>query len=525
MSRLFRTAIALFTAAAVTAAEPVALFSLDAGAQQTTFTNRATAGLLFQTTRPLAVTAVGMRMPSTQQDARYWVRVYQADTQELLFREVIVPAQSKPRDGFVYAQLPAPAALPPGKYQLCITAPVANTIPFIITPAVPHAGNEDIRILESWWDENEYAYPWKAFTQDKSPAYLLGANLLCAPSTQQPATPPVIGLPPPPPLGEPANPNASPAARALLKRFHELPQQKEKRILSGQFAGWYPLLSLEPFYLIHKQTGQWPAVAGFDYYETYTATIPVPPDTYKLPRWQYINELIKIYSGMGGLVTISLHSTNPWTGGLAWDKTLDFEDLFDPATPAAKEYRRQIDAVADGLADLQQAGVTVLFRPFHEMTNPFWWGRQSSAGFCRLWRELFDYYTHVRKLNNLIWVWSPLCDGNPMRYYPGGAYVDMTGLDVYSDTLTVARDTYNKILAAAPNKPFALTEFGPFSGHNFGKESGYDYARLVDEITNNLPRCVYFLAWRDAKGIHRNPNSRGLMLHPLVGNIAAPAAQ
>jgi hypothetical protein len=136
-----------------------------------------------------------------------------------------------------------------------------------------------------------------------------------------------------------------------------------------------------------------------------------------------------------------------------------FEDLLDPRTPAFARYRGQLDEIARGLADLQDAGVPVLFRPLHEMTGAFWWGARDPVAFRLVWRDLFDYFTRVKGLHNLIWVWSPLVSTRAMDYYPGNAYVDVTGLDIYAVGVAGAKAVYAEL--AKTGKPFAVTEFGP----------------------------------------------------------------
>lgn len=322
---------------------------------------------------------------------------------------------------------------------------------------------------------------------------------------------------PEPPKGAPADAQSLPMIRALLTSFRELPAKREGKLLSGQFMGWFPVVSLATANDLYRQTSNWVAVAGFDYYETFVNMPRTKPDTFKPPRWQLVNELAKTYWQMGGLVTISCHMTNPWDGGLAWSKTGRFEDLLDTRTPACARYREQIDEIARGLAELQDAGVPVLFRPFHEMTGAFWWGGRDPETFRKVWRQLFVYYTRDKGLHNLIWVWSPLVSTKALDYYPGNAYVDVTGLDIYAKSVASAQAVYKKLKTI--EKPFAVTEFGP-PGNALDNTSPrhYDYGPFARQIAEFLPDAVYFLAWRDAWGLHRNLNAKRLLDDPLVLN-------
>jgi beta-mannanase len=314
-----------------------------------------------------------------------------------------------------------------------------------------------------------------------------------------------------------ADPTALPMTRTLLGALRELPSKTDKKLLSGQFMGWYPVASLATANEIYQQTSNWVAVAGFDYYETFVNTPKTKPDLFKPPRWRLINEFAKAYWQMGGLVTVSCHMTNPWDGGLAWSKTGRFEDLLDKGTPAYARYKEQIDEVARGLAELQDAGVPVLFRPFHEMTGAFWWGGRDPVAFQKIWRELFTCFTQEKGLHNLIWVWSPLVSDKAMSYYPGSAHVDVVGVDIYASGVATAKGVYADLKKTG--KPFAVTEFGP-PGNALDNHSprNYDYGPFARQIAESLPDAVYFLAWRDAWGLHRNLNARQLLDDPRVLN-------
>ena len=90
-------------------------------------------------------------------------------------------------------------------------------------------------------------------------------------------------------------------------------------------------------------------------------------------------------------------------------------------------------APGKGLKELQEENVPVLWRPLHEFDGGwFWWGKCGPQLFIQLWRLMYDRFTNLHQLNNLIWV---LGYSGEMRdgWYPGDAYVDCIGGDAYSD--------------------------------------------------------------------------------------------
>ena len=46
---------------------------------------------------------------------------------------------------------------------------------------------------------------------------------------------------------------------------------------------------------------------------------------------------------------------------------------------------------------------------------------------------MFDYFSKTKNLHNLLWVYSPDHGAKVASYYPGDRYVDVVGLDAYTD--------------------------------------------------------------------------------------------
>jgi hypothetical protein len=89
----------------------------------------------------------------------------------------------------------------------------------------------------------------------------------------------------------PANPNANPKARALLKYFQSLAGRADKHIVSGQFTDFGNGAKLQLMDQIHDKTGHWPAMIGVDYADlgrgslTFTHGPQSPPGDFDYRRF------------------------------------------------------------------------------------------------------------------------------------------------------------------------------------------------------------------------------------------------
>ena len=126
---------------------------------------------------------------------------------------------------------------------------------------------------------------------------------------------------------------------------------------------------------------------------------------------------------------------------------------------------RDLEAVADRLLELQEAGVAVVWRPLHEASDRwFWWGTDGPGPCVALYRLMFDVFVNRKGLRNLIWVWTTDGTENALDWYPGDDCVDVVGRDFYYhprrgdhaslvDLFTAARDLFGgrKIVALTEN--------------------------------------------------------------------------
>lgn len=306
----------------------------------------------------------------------------------------------------------------------------------------------------------------------------------------------------------PADPGLNARGRAILAYFQALQAAPELKLVSGQFCGWSGSASFSEMSKIHEATGQWPAMIGLDYctWVEGEAAIGIAQP----------NRLAEAYWRDGGLVNISWHAPNPANakGGGLRDKGVDLATLLVKGTPVHDRWMASLDQVAAGLAELQEAGVIVIWRPLHEMNGGwFWWGGKPPGDFIAVWRHMFDYLTHTKGLHNLVWAYGPNHGRQTAAYYPGDAYTDLIGLDAYTDHIDESHIKGYPDLVRI-KKVFGLTEYGPHGAAN--PPGNFDYRRLLDGVAEHFPAARHFLCWNEKWNPAENHFAREFYNDPRV---------
>ena len=165
-----------------------------------------------------------------------------------------------------------------------------------------------------------------------------------------------------------------------------------------------------------------------------------------------------------------------------------------------------MDQVANALKVLRDQNIPVLWRPFHEFDGSwFWWGKGGPIAFILLWRTMYDRFVNLHGLSNLIWV---LGYGGEKGegYYPGDQYVDIMGVDSYSEG--VHEELYNWVLTQTDKQmPLCHHENGPLPEPGYLQEHGIHWG--------------WFLTWHTIH-IH-DQNSKSYLNyvynHPYVINL------
>ena len=240
-----------------------------------------------------------------------------------------------------------------------------------------------------------------------------------------------------------------------------------------------------------RRSGRWPSIVAADYgYNRLGVGVGIT------------NECLIRHWREGGMVSISAHFRNPWRNSDCHDvRSGDLDVLLVPGSAVHRRWRGMLDQVADGLTELRDAGVVVLWRPFHEMNGAwFWWSwhrgqRISPTEFCRLWRDMHHYLTEERKLTNLLWVYAPSAvysarERPVLDYYPGDDVVDVVALDFYGAPGSGLLEA-GLVDLATTGKPVGVAEF------SFGTDLDYsgDNMRLVRAIQNFSTSPAFVVYW------------------------------
>ncbi|MBR3737176.1 MAG: hypothetical protein IKN26_00415, partial [Eubacterium sp.] len=262
-----------------------------------------------------------------------------------------------------------------------------------------------------------------------------------------------------------SNENATKQAKAL---YSFIAQTYGNGVISGQQESTWMGSEDYEFEYIHNLTGKYPAIRGFDFMDDDFSGV-----VSRAKRW----------SERGGIVTICWHcsknfdksynackvvddNNNPITENMLTEE--QWEAVLTKGTPENAAFIAGMDKAGKALTALQNEGIPVLWRPFHEFDGAwFWWGSGGGERFKRLWIMMYDHFTYDLGLNNLIWVLGYSHNGtdygeNLSNWYPGSRYCDIVGADSYEVAQNAAEarlfNPVKKIVG--DSKPLAMHETG-----------------------------------------------------------------
>lgn len=280
-----------------------------------------------------------------------------------------------------------------------------------------------------------------------------------------------------------ANYNATPKTKELLNYLSDI---AGKKIITGQHT---QTNSMEEIDYIENITGKQPKLRGFELL-SYSPNINYNDADESCLTEVYENHgtvdtALKWANENNGIITFTFHWFSPIGGHdksfYAQNTDFDVTHVLLENTPERKAFFCDMDVIAEHLKKFKASDIPILWRPFHESDGDwFWWGAKGPEVAKELYKLMYDYYTNVHKLNNLLWVWN--CRLN--EGYPGDEYVDVISVDIYQPeySSTDYCEDYEKLIAeTTKNKVAALAEVG--------------YMPDIDILKKNHTPWAYYMTW------------------------------
>ena len=194
-----------------------------------------------------------------------------------------------------------------------------------------------------------------------------------------------------------------------------------------------------------------------------------------------------------------------WSASTYTAKDTDFSPS-KAATAGTKEneyYLSTLKTLAKEFNKLEAEGIPVIWRPLHEAEGGggengswFWWGREGSAAYKKLWIYTYETLTNELNCHNLIWEWNSYNFATSKDWYPGDAYVDIIGYDKYSctDWSTGSARYYHN------DSPFSSTFYGIMEKYDSAKMISLaenDCFSTPDKMQEEKAGWLYFCTWYD----------------------------
>ena len=255
---------------------------------------------------------------------------------------------------------------------------------------------------------------------------------------------------------------------------------------------------------VHQWTNKYPAINTYDFINIH-ASKDVNPD-----GWLDYSDIrgVKNWAAEGGVVSVMWHwqvKNNAGTGYTCTPGAGDAATSFDASkvyvdgTAENTQAKQQLSQVCGYLKKMQDAGIPVIWRPFHEAAGNtyeydggtvwFWWGAKGADVYKQLWQWMYNYMVNEQGLHNLIWVWtSQTKDGS---WYPGNDYVDIIGRDIYGGQAAQQKSDFDHLTAGYPTMMTALSECG-----NTSNASQSD----ISAVWEAGAKWSWFSTWYDSAG-------------------------
>ncbi len=244
-----------------------------------------------------------------------------------------------------------------------------------------------------------------------------------------------------------SHPNPSEEAVALYRYLHD---EWGERMLSGQqYEPW----GVDEMDHIESVTGRLPAVQGADF---------IHDDK------SHATDQAFDWWDRGGITSIMWHWGVPGqdTPEDEYDQSrdtgvqIDLQQILQEGTEPNQAFWDELAEVADELERLRDAGIPIVWRPFHEFEGGwFWWGVEGPAFFIELWETMHEYFVDERNLDNLLWLLPHTGNPNP-DWVPDESTFDLWGGDSYDEHQTYS-GLYDDVAAVhGEDRPIIMHETG-----------------------------------------------------------------
>ena len=319
------------------------------------------------------------------------------------------------------------------------------------------------------------------------------------------------------PSTEPISTQCINAANASAQKVYDfLYNNYGKKIISGSMAN----VSMEQkeAALVKAATGKTPLMQTFDFC---FVTLTKDRSTWEQNSIYHDISHYKELWDNGGIVSACWHLNVPSQEAYAaknevndqtkaWNAQVYFsaKNAVTDGTWENEFIKFAFDKAAEVLLEYKEAGIAVVWRPFHEGSGNatitgknsdawFWWGKDGAQAYKKLWVYMFDYFK-AKGIDNLIWVWTTQMgvgsDGSEnwftsddSQWYPGSQYVDIIARDNY-DKAEVSKSVqeFQDIQKMFPDKMAALGENGGIANISEIFAKGGKFSYFMPWYTHNL---------------------------------------
>lgn len=219
----------------------------------------------------------------------------------------------------------------------------------------------------------------------------------------------------------------------------------------------------------------------------------------------HIDEAKAAYDN-GSVVTFDFHQQSKTDHKIymndittATDKSLMY-DVVNDNNGSRTWFYGELDEIIDIINN--DLGFPIVFRLFHEMDgNWFWWGSNATNHSSQLYVDFYRLATdYIKDRSDLVlFGWSPNQQLDT-SYYPGDAYVDVVGLDIYNPIPSTLKANLIELSAFAYNhgKVAVLSETGKNDYVNLSPKFWTSNVLSTIEDGGSDIKIAWTLAWFNA---------------------------